>query len=400
MLIRLGKREWLSTGVVWLAVAACGGSGSHDVATPDVTSSGDTNLSTGGNGEGVGGSQDTQGGNATAGAMSMGGSAGAAGTSDTEGGNGAVGASDLPVPAGAADVPKPSGATASLSVLDWAGFKGAVSYTLDDTSPSQITNWEAIKATGVNITYYVTTQNQNAAFDAALSDAAASGSELGNHTQTHPNFDAATAASELGTCTDYILNNLGQSAVWTMAYPFGDTGYKAAARERFFLARGVGGGMVSPNDDTDPFNLPTIGASGGEAASVFNGHIDAAREQGQWATFLFHSILPENFYAGVELSTITDSIEYGKGLGDVWLDSVVNVGAYWIGQKTLTSVTPTGNGSAQSWTWSLPANFPPNRYLRVTVDGGTLSQAGTPLPWDGHGYYEVALDIGSLNWMP
>jgi hypothetical protein len=36
----------------------------------------------------------------------------------------------------------------------------------------------------------------------------------------------------------------------------------------------------------------------------------------------------------------------------------------------------------------------------VKVDGGTLKQNGTPLTWDAHGYYEVALDPLSVTLSP
>jgi hypothetical protein len=36
----------------------------------------------------------------------------------------------------------------------------------------------------------------------------------------------------------------------------------------------------------------------------------------------------------------------------------------------------------------------------VTVDGGTLSQGGKPVPWDSHGFYEIALDADSLTVSP
>ena len=58
------------------------------------------------------------------------------------------------------------------------------------------------------------------------------------------------------------------------------------------------------------------------------------------------------------------------------------------------------SGDTTTWTWSLPAHFPPGQTLRVTVDGGTLSQDGEPLTWDGHGYYEIALDAGMLTHEP
>ena len=55
---------------------------------------------------------------------------------------------------------------------------------------------------------------------------------------------------------------------------------------------------------------------------------------------------------------------------------------------------------SQTWLWTLPDHFPTGRYLRVTVDGGTLSQRGRPLIWDSHGYYEVELDADSLTLTP
>ena len=69
---------------------------------------------------------------------------------------------------------------------------------------------------------------------------------------------------------------------------------------------------------------------------------------------------------------------------------MVNVAAYYLGQKLITGNGPT-------WTWNLPNNFPTGHYLRVTVDGGTLKQNGKALPWSSHGYYEVSLDEGSLT---
>jgi hypothetical protein len=79
---------------------------------------------------------------------------------------------------------------------------------------------------------------------------------------------------------------------------------------------------------------------------------------------------------------------------------MVNVGAYWRGQKLLAGTTPVATGTTQTWTWTLPAHFPPGKRLRVRVDGGTLSQGGKPLPWDPHGYYEIALDAGALAVSP
>ena len=53
----------------------------------------------------------------------------------------------LPNPPGPANLPRPSGSPGNLKVLDWAGFKSAVSYTLDDGQPSQIEHYAELQAT-------------------------------------------------------------------------------------------------------------------------------------------------------------------------------------------------------------------------------------------------------------
>ena len=57
-------------------------------------------------------------------------------------------------------------------------------------------------------------------------------------------------------------------------------------------------------------------------------------------------------------------------------------------------------GTATTWTWTLPAHFPAGKFLRVKVDGGTLTKGAGPLAWDEHGYYEIALDAGTLTLSP
>jgi hypothetical protein len=108
----------------------------------------------------------------------------------------------------------------------------------------------------------------------------------------------------------------------------------------------------------------------------------------------------QNWYAGVDIGTVTGSIAHAKSLSDVWIDTFANVGAYWLGQKTLEAATPTQAAGGTTWSWTLPPHFPPGKVLRVTVGGGKLKQKTTALAWDGHGYYEVSLDAGTLSWSP
>ncbi|MGC4089834.1 MAG: polysaccharide deacetylase family protein [Polyangiaceae bacterium] len=349
-----------------------------------------------------------------------GGNGGAGGAANV---GGATSASGVPNPPGPSNVPVPTGTSANLHVLPWAGFKAAVSYTFDDSQPSQIQHWPELSATGVRMTFYINSiNNWIPNYDASFKEAIAQGHEIGNHTAHHCHPEQLNGADlvnckaglptveeEIDSCSDYIKSPLGQKDVWTFAYPFGDLGYTAAAKTRFMLARGVFTGTISPTGTVDPFNLPIIGhtgsptVAGGDDVSLFNADIDTAASRGDWVIFLYHSVLPtpDDWYAGESIATVTGSIEYARGLsGGVWLDSVVNIGAYWLGARLLTAATPTVAGSESTWTWTLPDHFPPGRIVRVSVDGGALSQGGQRLTWDPHGFYEVSLDAGSLTWAP
>ena len=348
-----------------------------------------------------------------AGTGGSGGSASATGgTGGTSDGGLTKAPSGLPEPA-TTGVAKPSGTAGNLAILNWAGFKSAVSWTFDDSQPSQIAHYAELEAVGIPMTFYISTGNSGeSGYDATWTQAVADGHEIGNHTVHHCHADLsgcsfgtadATLTQELDDCTSYITQHYApQTTAWTAASPFGDTGYDSDDMSRFLVNRGVAGGTIGANDSTDPFNLPIYLAQMADTASNFSNQIDAAHTAGKWLILLVHSILPtsDTWYNPVEITDVTGGMSHGKSLTDVWNDTVVNVAAYWRAQKLLAAITPTTAGGSSTWSWTLPANFPPGKYLRVTVAGGTLTQGSTTLPWDTHGFYEVALDAGTLTLSP
>jgi len=304
--------------------------------------------------------------------------------------------SELPAPAGGG-VARPTGAAGNLRVLDWAGFKAAVTYTFDDTNSSQIAHYQDLKALGVRMTFYLITSKPEIN-DPVWVQALHDGHELANHTQSH--LQVATAADV--AAGQRLLESKFGVKVWTMAAPFGNLGYEPIATRRYLINRGVRDGVVAPNDASDPFNLSCYVPPQGAAASAFDAEVDSARAAGGWRIVLVHGFTggTDAAYHPVSIDAFTASVNHAKSLGDVWIDSVVNIGSYWRGQKAFSAARPTTSGSETTWTWTLPANFPPGKFLRVTLDGGTLIQGGRPLTWDEHGYYEVALDPGSLTLAP
>ena len=322
--------------------------------------------------------------------------------------------SGLPEPA-TTGVARPSGTAGNLTILPWAGFKSAVSWTFDDSQPSQIAHYAELAAVGIPMTFYISSGNSSeSGYDSTWSQAVADGSEIGNHTVHHCRADlsgcsfgtaAATLGDELDGCTSYIAQHYApQTTAWTAASPFGDSGYDSADMSRFLVNRGVAGGTIGAGtgDNTDPFNLPIYLAQTSDTALSFSNQIDAAHTAAKWLILLVHTINPttDNWYNPVDITEVTGGMSHGKGLPDVWNDSVVNVAAYWRAQKMFSMLTPATSGASSTWTWTLPANFPPGKYLRVTVAGGTLTQGATTLAWDTHGFYEVALDSGTLTLSP
>lgn len=309
--------------------------------------------------------------------------------------------STLPRPPGQANLPQPNGEAGNLRVLDWAGFRAAVSYTFDDSNTSQIANYNALQALGVPLTFYLITSRPESR-DPVWARAVADGHEVANHTDTHLNSGGGNLATDTDTATRFLEDNLNV-VVRTMAAPFGANDYVALASTRFLMNRGVNGGNVSPNDNTNPFSIPTFIPATNAQAGAFNNQVDASRNNGSWHTVLVHGFngFPqEGAFQPVGFDQFLSAVNYAKDQQDVWIDSLLTVGAYWIAQKQFNESNPVTNQGTTTWTWSLPNLFPPNQFLRATVDGGTLSQGGLPLQWDELGFYEISLDAGSLTLTP
>lgn len=311
--------------------------------------------------------------------------------------SGPVVSSGLPVPSGSSNVSRPAGAAGNLSVVNWAGFTGAVSYTFDDANSSQISNYSKLNALGVPMTFYLQT-NKSEAANSIWAQALKDGHELGNHTQSHAYNGTG---SDIDAATAFIKQHFGVTPL-TMAAPYGDNSYVNLAKSRFLLNRGVAGGSIAPNGSSDPFNLPCSIPATGAQASAMTSTVSSARNAKNWQIFCIHGFSggSDGAYQPIDINQFTGHVNAVKAFGDIWIDSAVNIGAYWRAQKLLSSITPTTSGSDLVYKWTLPANFPRGKFLRVKVNGGTLKQDNQTLNWDGHGYYEVALDAGSLTISP
>jgi hypothetical protein len=304
--------------------------------------------------------------------------------------------SGLPEP-GDGGVARPSGTAGNLKVVPWAGFAGALSYSFDDATGSQTGNKAAMLALDAKFTFYLTPNAGGNPLDAMYTEARDQGHELGNHTLSHAHNPPGSDAEEMQA---WLMEKY-QIVAYTLAAPYGDTGTLNTIREqKFLLDRGVNGGTVGADGNTDWNQVPTAIPAQGAGESVFKGYADTAAGN-KWQTVCIHGFTTGGAggFQPVDFNGWKAGVEYAQ-TKNVWLGSMMDVASYLIGGKAVSSATPAAEGGGQKWTWTLKDTFPPDRYVRVTVDGGTLSQGGTALPWNEHGFYEVALDAGELTLTP
>ncbi|HEY5956322.1 MAG TPA: polysaccharide deacetylase family protein [Polyangiaceae bacterium] len=376
--------------------ATGGNSSTSSPATGGKTSAGGTSSSsstgaTNTGGKAAGGTSNVvgNGGAATGGANPTGGSnsggAGGKSTTAATGGNSnpaggstsvVVTACGLPA-AGATGKAKPSGTAGGLKVLDWAGFKSAISYTFDDANSSQISNYTAMNATGGKFTFYLwtgKTEASNQVYKTALKD----GHEMANHTSDHT---ACGTTGPTDTANTFIKSTFGVTA-YSFAAPNGDAACKNVS-SKFLTNRSVAGGSAISPGDTSGFSwLPA------DIATASN----LAPTAGKWRVICIHGFNGGNdgAYQPIDLSAFTSAAKAAVS-GGSWVDTVTNIAAYQAGQKAI----PASGGNKVTWT--LPAIFPTGKCVRVTTTGGTVKQGGTEVPWDDHGYYEISLDAKEVT---
>jgi hypothetical protein len=380
-----GKATGGSGGSSTGGVSTTGGSGGSGTGGASTTGGTGGGMSTGGGP--AGGMGGTSAGGSGTGGGSTGGKPATGGTGGSGGGT-AVKCDNLSLAPKMTGVAQPSGTAGGLKVLDWAGFSGAVSYTFDDNTPSQLQNYTALKGTGAHFTWFVVgswlngSSSNISGYKATIAD----GMEMANHTYSH---NSAGSQSDLAQNETFITTNFGVTAN-SMAAPNCDQSWSTVAPMVLFQNRGPcssSAATVAPRDSTSPFLLPAYLPAQGASADTLTG----TYQMGKWRIFVIHGFDSQNgTYQPVPIGNVTPAMTAAVS-GGYWTEGITNVGAYWQGQKLIPTSATTNA------TWTLPAKFPPNMCVRITTTGGTVTQKGQTIPWDDHGYYQIGLDAGEVT---
>jgi peptidoglycan/xylan/chitin deacetylase (PgdA/CDA1 family) len=360
----------------------------------EVSSSGGASGSgaTGGGGSAVGH------GGSTGTAGSNGGGAGSVGAGGSGGGGSVV--SMCPAAGATADAPQ-------LKVINWNGHKGAISFTIDDSYDSALNVVvPALDKRKILGTFYVIcgAGNTKSRKDDWLK-AIATGHEVANHTMTHAAANGSNL-NEIADCDAQVASEFMKPST-SFAYPLSAIGepYKSYTAQHYIAGRGGSGGniLVKATDKKDWTNISAdyTGPEGGgtHAKAAILTQIKATVAADAWYVVTTHSILPENYYAGIPQADYEAELDAAVASG-AWVTTFTNAAAYVRGQQALLGATPTtaADGSMK-WTWTAAPSTPDAATLRVNVAGGSLSQGGTKLTCmtDG-GYFAVNIKAGELTW--
>ncbi len=350
---------------------------------------------------GSGGGAGHAGATGAAGSSGMAGSNGGAGAMGT-GGSGGGGSVMGMCPADGAMAAAPA-----LKVINWNGHKGAVSFTIDDSYDSALNvvvpalNKRKIFATFFVICGAGNTKSRMADWKNVI----AMGHEVANHTMTHAAANG-TNSNEIVDCDAQLISEFMKAST-SFAYPLSAVGepYKSYTAAHYLAGRGGSGGsvLVKSIDKKDWTNISAdyTGPEGGgtHAKAAILANITAAVTADSWYVVTTHSILPENYFAGIPQADYEAELDAAVASG-AWVTTFSNAAAYVRAEQALLAAAPmTMPDGSMKWTWTVAPGTPDDTTLRVNIAGGSLTQGGTKLACaaDG-GYFPVKVKTGELTW--
>jgi peptidoglycan/xylan/chitin deacetylase (PgdA/CDA1 family) len=383
------------------AGGSAGGFATQDASTPQAGSAAGAGRAAAGSS----GSSGRAGGGAGAGRGAAGSSAGSAAGSGAGAGAGAGAGGEGSIPRPNASVDDPN-----LSVEPWNGHRAAVSFTFDDADP---THYELagpiLDEREIHATFYLVANTIEGFGDGSREGFRAlhaGGHELGNHTMSHKG-SSENDASEFTGCDAYIEDTFGTAPV-TFAYPNGDvTGtYKDQAAALYVASRNGGNGdsvtLAGPDDwheVTSPFSADPENDQGYtyDAAELMTA-LDDSLQAGAWRVLTFHGIGDNGFFANTSPENLAAIADHALD-DDFWIETFARVAGYLRAQLALQDAAAQTSTGRITWTWMLPQRFPQDVVLRVVIDGGTLTQDGAELGWNGQeGFYPVDPKKLELTW--
>jgi oligosaccharide reducing-end xylanase len=167
-----------------------------------------------------------------------------------------------------------------------------------------------------------------------LTAAAAHGHEIGGHTVDHVRLHGLSTTDEIRQyklSQDTIALYCPKQQLFTIAYPYGQSGKESLCAQYFIAGRNCVGAMVSPT----PTNFYEINSySCGNRGSVkttadFISLFASAQSAGGWLVLLVHGIDDDGGYSPLASRTLEESVQYlADNRETFWVETFGNVVRY------------------------------------------------------------------------
>lgn len=293
----------------------------------------------------------------------------------------------------------------SLKVVPWDGHKAACSLTFDDGDPAHLdTAVPELDRRKMHGTFFLIANrlDRKDEWRKALQE----GHEIGNHTLDHKHAGELTPADEEAQVVgaQHVLQKEFGVAVLTFAYPFGEAsaGLRSQVQRGHLLARGVGRqDLILPQEEPDWWYLPSYSTMTLTALSTYQEWINEDVEAGAWMIFTIHGIEGTPWgYQPIAKKTFEQLLDH-LGSKDIWVDTLLTIGAYFRAQKILEKSPSEVSGTSKEWSWTVPDVFPRNVIVKVrlapTGNGVEVWQDRQKILPDTQGCYAVNFNVGRLT---
>jgi len=264
-----------------------------------------------------------------------------------------------------------------VTTVPWNGYKGAVSFTFDDGCASQLTNVvPALQQRGIHATFFVPGFGTSPAWI----DVAKSGNEIANHTVSHADLTSLTADSVSKEIVNQATRLRGLDASiksLTLAYPgcTNNAMVDTIANKTNLIARACGGGSLPWSTQPSWMQTPAIMVQDTPSyKSAMTAIADAAVNK-KWLVTLDHGVGGE--WLSVAPAMVTSMFDLAI-TDSLWIDTYLNVAAYWRASFTMDTVHTTSSDSGWTLKWKSPhAMMPTSVPLRIKLDAGTFGTGYT-----------------------
>ena len=294
-------------------------------------------------------------------------------------------------------------------IATWSGFrKGAVSFTFDDSAPSQVSDAAPMfDGFGYKATFNLITGGWGNTNWSGFGEMAKNGHEMASHSASHPGgvMDNGEIASSKKDVNDHIQQTYG---CITLAYPNCKVPSEQQVLQNYVVGRICNGsweGVPDVSGKDGPSNwakTPALmtGTTGINSTNDYTNQMKQAITNNGWVSFLTHGFQGKNNgsadYSPTDINAMKGALQWAQQNDkDIWVAPMGHVAMY-IKERKASQVSASTSGSTTTvkLTHSIKDNvsdydYPLTLKVKTSLTKAEVTQAGAKLEAKIEGGYAI-----------